>query len=147
MADITITKITSPQDMEKCFHIRTVVFVDEQNVPLEEEMDGLDNEAEHYLLFVDGTACGTARVRLLDGVAKIERVAVLRNRRGHDIGRRLMDFIMEDISTNPDIHTLKLGAQIQVVGFYEKLGFSGYGDEFIDAGIRHRWMKRAVQAG
>jgi len=142
MAEITIAKITSPQDMEKCFHIRTVVFVDEQKVSIEEEMDGLDGEAAHYLLFVDGAACGTARVRLLGEVAKIERVAVLRDRRGYDIGRRLMRYIMDDIRKNPDIHSLKLGAQIQVVGFYEKLGFSCYGEEFIDAGIRHRWMKR-----
>ncbi len=142
MADITITKVTSAQDMEKCFHIRTKVFIDEQKVPIEEEMDGLDGEAEHYLLFVDGVACGTARVRLLEKVAKIERVAVLKSFRGKDAGVRLMRYIMDDIGKKPDVETLKLGAQIQVVGFYKKLGFHCYGEEFLDAGIRHRWMER-----
>lgn len=140
----SITKITSQQDMQKCFHIRTKVFVEEQNVPVDEEIDGLDPGACHYLLSVDGTACATARVRYLSGVAKIERVAVLKDWRGHAIGRQLMKFIMADIGENPAIRQMKLGAQIQVIDFYDKLGFKSYGDEFLDAGIRHRWMKREL---
>jgi len=144
MTEITIAKITSAEDMAECFHIRTVVFVEEQDVSLSEEIDGLDPEAEHYLLTVDGVACATARVRILGLVAKIERVAVMKNRRGQALGRKLMEFVIADIKRDSAITTLKLGAQVQVIDFYRQLGFKSYGDEFVDAGIRHRWMERPL---
>ena len=142
MTDIKIAKINTDAHLKDCLKIRTFVFVQEQNVSVEEEMDGLDNEADHYLLWVRDEPVATARVRLLSGVAKIERVAVLKSQRGKDIGRKLMEFIISDLKQNPAIQTLKLGAQVQVIPFYERLGFMAYGDEFMDAGIRHRWMKR-----
>lgn len=141
MTQVTVKKITTKADREKCFHIRAVVFVDEQKVPLQEEMDGLDDTAVQYLLTVDNHALATARVRYLDDIAKIERVAVLKGKRGLNMGKQLMEFIMNDIRQNPHIHLMKLGAQTQVIGFYEKLGFESYGDEFLDAGIPHKWMK------
>lgn len=144
MTDVKIIKITSQEDLKKCIHIRTIVFVHEQNVPVSEEIDGLDGEADHYLLTVDGKEVATARVRYLSETAKIERVAVLKNMRGYNAGRRLMDYIMADIQKNPAINIMKLGAQVQVVNFYVKLGFESYGDEFLDANIRHRWMKREI---
>ncbi len=144
MTDIKIAKITAEKDLEKCIHIRTVVFVDEQNVPVDEEIDGLDHEAVHYLLSVDGEAIATARVRYLNEIAKIERVAVLKKLRGHAIGRKLMKFIVADIQKNSAIKTIKLGAQIQAIEFYEKLNFESYGDEYLDAAIRHIWMKREI---
>lgn len=142
MTEITICKITRPEDLEKCFHIRTVVFIEEQQVPAAEEIDGLDPEADQFLLSVDGVPTATARVRYLDNIAKIERVAVLKVRRGLNIGRRLMEYIIADIHHRPDITTLKLGAQTQVIGFYQKLGFTAHGAEFLDAGIKHQWMTR-----
>jgi len=142
MTEITIHKVTSEDDLKRCLHIRTVVFVEEQNVPVEEEIDGLDPQADHYLLSVAGQAAATARVRYPDNVAKIERVAVFKGNRGLNIGKRLMEFIMDDICKKPAITYMKLGAQVQVIPFYEKLGFVCYGEEFLDAGIRHRWMKR-----
>ncbi|VAV95164.1 hypothetical protein MNBD_ALPHA02-1561 [hydrothermal vent metagenome] len=140
MTDIKIAKINTDAHLKDCLKIRTIVFVQEQNVSVEEEMDGLDNEADHYLLWVRDEPVATARVRLLSDMAKIERVAVLKSRRGKDIGRKLMEFIISDLKKNPAIRTLKLGAQVQVIPFYERLGFTAYGDEFLDAGIRHRWM-------
>ena len=144
MTDLTVTRVTSGEDLEKCITIRTIVFVEEQDVPVDEEIDGLDNEADHYLLFLRGEATATARVRYLDDIAKIERVAVLKCHRGHNLGRHLMEFIIKDIQKKPEIRTLKLGAQIHALVFYEKLGFSCYGDEYLDAGIKHRWMKREI---
>ena len=137
---IEISKITRQSDRDDCFHIRTKVFVEEQNVPLDEEMDGHDGDADHYLLRLKGKATATARVRILGDVAKIERVAVLRSERGLNIGRKLMEFIMADIQNDKTVTLMKLGAQVQVIPFYENLGFTSYGDEFLDAGIKHRWM-------
>jgi len=145
---IKISKITGKNDRDHCFHIRTVVFVEEQNVPLNEEMDGLDDDADHYLLWQDDTPIATARVRYLGGTAKIERVALLKGYRGRNIGLTLMEYIIEDIRSDlqksPKVTQLKLGAQIQVIPFYEKLGFISHGDDFLDAGITHRWMTRKI---
>ncbi|MCF6215701.1 MAG: GNAT family N-acetyltransferase [Emcibacter sp.] len=140
MNEIKIIKVTSEKNLSHCFHIRTIVFVEEQNVPMNEEIDGLDAEADHFLLYLGQIPVATARVRYLNDIAKIERVAVLKGNRGHKIGHQLMGFIMADIKKNPHIKLMKLGAQVPVIAFYEKLGFICHGDIFLDAGIRHRWM-------
>lgn len=144
MTNITITKITSDEDMAKCFHIRTLVFIDEQNVPYDEEIDGLDPISDQFLLEVDGHPIATARVRYLKDHAKIERVAVLKTQRGLNIGQRLMEFVMADIQTHKTIGQMKLSAQVYVTAFYEKLGFETYGDIFLDCDIEHIWMKRDI---
>ncbi len=140
MSEIKIIKVTSEEDMNHCFHIRTTVFVEEQNVPMDEEIDGLDGQADHFLLYLGQSPIATARVRYLNDMAKIERVAVLKGNRGHKIGQQLMGFIMADIKKNPQLKRMKLGAQVPVIAFYEKLGFICCGDIFLDAGIQHRWM-------
>jgi len=140
MSEITITKIISEEDLNRCFQIRATVFVEEQNVPMDEEIDGLDGQADHFLLYCGQIPVATARVRYLNDLAKIERVAVLKGNRGHRIGQQLMGFIMADIKKNPQLKRMKLGAQLQVIAFYEKLGFTCCGDIFLDAGIQHRWM-------
>ena len=71
MADITIEKITSEEEIAKCFQIRAVVFIEEQNVPYEEEIDGLDPVSDQFLLSVDGEPIATGRVRYQDDLAKI----------------------------------------------------------------------------
>ena len=144
MTDITIEKINSEEDIAKCFQIRAVVFIEEQNVPYEEEIDGLDPVSDQFLLSVDGEPIATARVRYQDDLAKIERVAVLKGQRGLNIGYQLMQFIIADILTHPTIKHMKLAAQVQVTTFYEKLGFESYGDVFLDAAIDHIWMKREI---
>lgn len=144
MTAIKISKITSDTELKDCFHIRTIVFINEQNVPLAEEMDQWDQEADHYLLSMAGKAAATARVRYISDIAKIERVAVLKEMRGHNIGQRLMTYIMADIKKNPAIRIMKLGAQTHAITFYQKLGFECYGDEFLDAGIPHKWMTKSL---
>jgi len=119
------------------------VFVVEQSVPLDEEVDGLDGGATHTALYADGALVGTARLRVVDGVAKIERVAVDRARRGLGLGRRVMADI-EDAARSAGCVEAKLAAQIQVLGFYEDLGYVAEGDVFLDAGIEHRWMRKPL---
>ena len=86
-------QITRTDDLAACHAIRRVVFIDEQAVPEELEMDDLDGEAIHLLATVDGRPAGTARLLLRDEVGKIGRVAVLAD--SSKFGRRLFAQVAE----------------------------------------------------
>lgn len=119
--------------------IRTQVFVVEQNVPADLELDGLDQEAIHLLIHQNGCAMATARVRFKDKACKFERFAVLKEYRKLGLGRILVE---EALKLVPADHLTFLHAQIQVVDFYKSFGFEVYGDSFTEAGIVHYKMVR-----
>lgn len=141
---ITILKIISEQDREDCFYIRRKVFIEGQNVPAEIEIDGLDSEADQYLLKVDGAAAGTARVRFINNKAKIERVAILSHFQGKGLGKKLMEHIIADIKKSENVEIIALGAQVSAIPFYASFGFQVVSDEYMDAGITHQDMEVAV---
>ncbi len=134
-------RIAGPDDLEACFALRRVVFIDEQLVPEDEEWDGLDDACVHFLASHDGDAVGTARLRVVDGVAKAERVAVLASARGLGAGRAVMDALHVE-AARQGLARVILAAQMPALPFYERLGYVAWGDEFDDAGIPHRWMGR-----
>jgi ElaA protein len=133
-----MTQITRTDDIATCLQIRRVVFIEGQDVPEAEEIDGEDPDCIHYLAQVDGTPVATARVKPLGTKAKIQRVAVLDAHRGTGLGAELMRFILDDLRAEFD--EAVLGSQTHAIGFYEKLGFEAFGPEFDDAGIPHREM-------
>lgn len=116
--------------------IRRIVFIDEQNVPQEEEWDGLDPECQHFLALLEGQPVGTARL-LPD--AHIGRVAVLADARGSGIGVLLMKAAIE-AARHAGHSQVALSAQVHALAFYERLGFVAHGEAFLDAGIPHREM-------
>ncbi len=117
--------------------IRTAVFVREQGVPLELEMDDRDSAATHLLAFApDGTAIATGRL-LVDG--HIGRMAVRAKWRHRGVGRRLLDRLVR-IADSRNLPWVFLHAQSAAVGFYEQAGFTREGDIFMDAGIPHQKM-------
>ena len=136
--------ITRTDDLAACHAIRRVVFIDEQAVPEELEMDDLDGEAIHLLATVDGRPAGTARLLLRDEVGKIGRVAVLADRRDTGLGAALIRAALDELRAVPGVTTAKLGAQVHALGFYERLGFTAFGPVYDDAGIPHRDMTRPL---
>ncbi|MDP4990064.1 MAG: GNAT family N-acetyltransferase [Marivita lacus] len=138
---VTVLRVADPTD---CYAIRYDVFVEEQQVPVELERDELDATAIHLLATDNGTPVGAARIVLTRDTGKIGRVCVLRDRRHNGIGSTLMCETLEILHDMPGITRAALGAQIDALGFYEKLGFTAYGDVFDDAGIEHRMMERRV---
>lgn len=132
---------TDPR-LHEAIRIRQDVFVDEQHVPLEQELDGKDETAWHLLAYWEGVPVGTTRI-LLGPVAKVGRVAVLKAFRGYQIGRQLMEEA-EKLAHRHGAMDVMLDAQVSVIPFYEKLGYLGEGDEFWDAGIPHRRMRRSL---
>jgi len=139
-----------PDDRAILVQIRRVVYIEEQNVDEGEEFEGLDPECPHFIAEIDDensgqpTPVGVARLRFLeDGTIKGERFAVLAEHRGAGIGRALVETV-EDESRRRGGREILLAAQVQALGFYERLGYVAYGEEFDEAGIPHRMMKREL---
>ena len=116
--------------------IREKVFVDEQNVPIEEEWDGRDEGSRHFLAEADGKPIGT--VRLL-ATGQIGRMAVLPQGRGLGIGHRLLDAAVA-AARRGDYPQIFLEAQTHALDFYRKAGFRPEGPNFMEAGIPHQRM-------
>ena len=140
---LTVITTTDSHDLRRCQAIRRVVFTIGQGVDAAIEVDGRDGLCTHFLARLGEHDVGAARMRVVDGVAKAERVAVLSGHRGAGIGRALMD-ALEQAAQTAGLPRVKLSAQSDVVVFYELLGYTAYGEEFIEADIPHRWMEKTL---
>jgi predicted GNAT family N-acyltransferase len=137
-----VLRVVRTDDFRTCRDIRREVFVDEQGVPLDQEMDEHDATATHFLAFDDGEPVGTARLRTLpEGTPKAERVAVRAAHRRTGIGRALMT-ALEDAARHKG--RIVLNAQVPVIPFYERLGYEAEGPIFDEAGIPHRAMRKRL---
>lgn len=139
----SIFEYDDPQ-FDAALDLRTRVFVDEQDVPMDREVDGNDPEATHFLVS-DPDPVAVARAREYgDDALKIERVAVDTDARGEGYGHAVMDAV-ESYAGETDRERLVLDAQVSVVGFYEARGYEVQDDEpFEDAGIQHRRMAKSI---
>lgn len=136
---------TTDQERKACLDIRKQVFILGQDVPEDLEIDGLDESALHVLAGSIDAPIGTARIRIADGRAKIERVAVLDAYQGQGVGFAMMQFILAEMQKRPDVQQAKLGSQTHAIPFYKKLGFAKIGEEYMDANIPHFNMIRDVR--
>jgi predicted GNAT family N-acyltransferase len=146
-----IAVINGSAERSAVFALRMVVFVEEQAVPPEEELDLYDITATHfrvkYASAVDLPETIVATARIVDkghGAAKIGRVAVHKQYRGLGIGFALMREVERHAADSGFTEAL-LEAQCHAIPFYEKLGYVAEGDVFLDAGIEHRLMRRSIQ--
>lgn len=121
--------------------IREAVFVAEQGVPPEIELDDWDERCEHAIAYdAEGTPVGTGRL-LPDG--HIGRMAVLRESRGKGVGARLLDALIERARAR-GISRVALNAQAHAAPFYARFGFLVAGEAFMEAGIPHFAMEREL---
>ncbi len=135
--------ISNEQQLNDAFTIRKKVFVEEQQVPPEEEIDALESEATHFVLYINEEPAGAGRFRTVDGYGKIERICVLKDFRGTGAGNAIMKKI-ESFARKEGLKRLKLNAQIQAIPFYSKLGYKVVSEEFLDAGIPHKTMVKEI---
>ncbi len=123
--------------------IRFEVFVEEQQVPIAEELDAMDAECLHALAFnQQGVAVATGRL-LPDG--HIGRMAVRLSERGKGVGAAVLQALVESAQTR-GFKEVVLGAQLHAKGFYLKQGFVEFGDVFLDANIEHVMMRKRLAA-
>jgi predicted GNAT family N-acyltransferase len=135
-----IQRTTWEKGKELLSNIRYQVFVDEQKVPIELEIDTDDPLAAHVLCLVDGQPVGTGRI-ILDG--HIGRLAVLQAHRKQGYGNKILDHL-ELIAKENDLTQVFLNAQITAIPFYEKRGYTIISDVFDDAGIPHQTMQKTL---
>ncbi len=136
---------TDLKQREDAYSVRMTVFVNEQNVPASIEIDELEDEAVHFVLYDDEMSpCGAGRFRTVGYYGKVERICVLKESRGQGAGDLIMGAIEQHAATVPQLTALKLDAQVQAIPFYEKRGYEVVSDEFLDAGIVHKTMTKPL---
>ncbi|MCA0042035.1 GNAT family N-acetyltransferase [Celeribacter litoreus] len=137
---MTVT-IAPTEDVDACIALRIEVFVGEQGIPMEEEIDDLDDVSTHLLATDEtGAPVGTARVYEQGEIGKIGRVCVAKSQRGTGLGAKLVQACVDELRSRNHLSTAKLSAQTYAIGFYEKVGFEAVGEEYPDAGIPHKDM-------
>ena len=141
--------LDTKDELDLGFALRTEVFVEEQKVPVELELDEKDNSDNtvHIGYFDDDKLIGVARLIDLDkDIIHIGRVAINKDYRGKGIGRELIigcENIAHHILKREVI--IELGAQIQAEKFYKSLGYNRVNDKiYLDAGIEHVDMRKVI---
>ena len=129
------------QEAQKdAFKVRHEVFILEQRVPQELEIDVFDPTALHALAYSDNACIGTARLHVNDDrTGQIGRMAILSPFRNKGLGHQIMKALIE-VAKSKEISSLILHAQVSAIPFYEKLGFIANGPIYDEAGIPHRNM-------
>lgn len=145
-----VERVSTQAQLDECYAIRMDVFVDEQKVPVAEELDDLDvAPTTVHLLVRDeaGTAVATGRL-LTDpshpDVVHVGRVAVRREVRGTGAGRLLMEALHDAARAwRGGRVRVELSAQEQALAFYQRLGYTIEPGRYLDAGIWHRdaWLE------
>ena len=153
--EVVVAVVADDRSRAAAYAIRHEVFVDEQHVPVELELDAADPGAVHVLVVVNGEPVATGRLvaepagykegvdPAAGAVAHLGRVAVLARHRGAGLGALLVR-ALESEAADAGLAVAFLGAQTSAVPFYEKLGYAAYGAVFDDAGIPHRRMTRLL---
>jgi predicted GNAT family N-acyltransferase len=154
VSKLEVTTIRTMAELREALAVRLRVFVEEQGVPLEEEVDRYDidpatnTSAVHVLGRLEGEAIATGRL-LLDQpegeLPHIGRVAVLADHRRSGHGTAIMAALHEEALTR-GFRGVTLAAQLHAVPFYEMLGYVAHGPVFLDAGIEHRQMDLGLGA-
>jgi len=136
---LQVKQIFSDEAKARAFGIRMRVFVSEQGVPRDIELDDDDQHAIHFLATSSGRAVGTARLVMRGKKAKVGRMAVLKKYRRKGIGAALLTRVIA-AAKHRGARIIFLHAQMTVIEFYEKMGFRCVGPVFDEAGIAHRQM-------
>lgn len=143
---MSVRLVASAAELEQAFAIRRAVFVGEQGIPPEEEFDDLDDEAEHLLAFAAGRPAGTCRLLGVGTAAvRLGRVAVLSAFRGRGLAAELLA-LADERARAAGAEEIVIKAQLTARGLYERSGYvvSGDGTVFLDAGIEHVTMTKAL---
>jgi predicted GNAT family N-acyltransferase len=147
---VELFDINDTERMRQALAIRTRVFVEEQGVPPDEEIDDHDRTdaaALHVLARDGGRFLGAGRFYVSEpGTVQIGRMAVLAEARGSGAGRALLTALVAE-ARRRGFRRAHLHAQTHARGFYLKCGFTDDGETLWDAGILHQPMSLELGSG
>ena len=125
---------------QDAYLIREKVFIQEQGVPADMELDEFDPSSKHALAYEGNLCVGTGRlVHLHSHHAQIGRMAVLSTFRNRGIGKAILSRLIT-LAKTEGVLTLTLHSQVAAIPFYAKMGFIVEGPIYDEAGISHRNM-------
>ncbi len=143
---VELFDIHDTERMAAAFSVRVPVFVDEQHVPAEEEIDEhdrTDTEARHALVRDGDVPVAAGRYFRIGTTAQVGRMAVLAAYRGRGIGRLVLDALVGDARAR-GYARVALNAQDHAVAFYTKAGFTPFGETLVECDILHQPMELAL---
>lgn len=145
MANYQIQRVQSKEELQDAYSIRKKVFVEEQRVPEDLEIDEFEELSEHFVAYNEQRIpVGAGRLRpLTGGEAKVERICVSQNERGNGLGVLVMQEL-ESVAKEIGIQTLLLHSQDHAEPFYLRLGYQTISEPFDEAGIVHVKMKKEL---
>lgn len=139
---VEVRVVEQKEDYENALSVRRVVFVEEQQVPIELEIDNYEEASTHFVAYDDEhLPVGAGRLRSKGDWAKVERICVLKDRRREHIGEAIMERL-EEVARKEGFKRLSLNAQTHAQKFYEKLGYQVTSELFYEAGIPHVEMRK-----
>jgi len=142
--EIEIKLVETEPEMESAVAVRFRVFVSEQSIPPEEELDNADATASHAIALCQGQVVGTGRLVFCeDGWAQIGRMAVDAEWRRKGVGSRILRFL-EESALDLGLHHCMLHSQEYVRGFYAAHGYHEHGDTFLEVDIPHVEMRKEL---
>ena len=145
MDGIAVRLSVSEEDAAGLRALRLDVFVDEQGVPADEELDSDDDIAVHAVAVRDGVVVGTGRLVLVSALeARVGRMAVKATVRRQGVGAALLRFL-EAEARSRGIARIVLHAQAHARTFYDKHGYAAEGGPFTEAGIEHISMAKTLR--
>ena len=131
-------------EVDAALALRYEVFCVEQGVSLAEERDGRDGEALHLVVVQDGELVGSCRLLVEGSEVKLGRMAVAPAHRGRGLAAQLL-VEAEAQARALRAQRIALAAQLTAQALYERAGYAPYGDVFLDAGIEHVMMGKALE--
>jgi predicted GNAT family N-acyltransferase len=141
---LEVRRAASAGEVTAALELRHAVFCDEQGVPLADELDGRDEEAIHLVASAEGGVMGTCRLlRGPGGTARLGRLAVAGHARRRGIGTALVR-AAEDEARALGAHRVRLDAHVPAQALYAALGYQVLGQPFVDAGLPHVRMEKAL---
>jgi predicted GNAT family N-acyltransferase len=137
---ITMLWFFGEQGLEDVYALRRRVFIEEQKIAPEDEYEGDDGACIHTVIYEGGIPAATGRIKITRDDYIIGRVATLPEHRGKGFGRAIMQALIKACCIMGGQRQI-LHAQTTAQGFYEKLGFTVYGEPFEEAGLPHVYME------
>ncbi len=143
---VDVRPARTPEEISKALEIRRQVFVVEQGIGSDLDVDGLDSRCLHVLAWLGELAIATGRLRVEGETGVLARIAVLPKHRGRGVGRLVVSKL-EELAKGQALNRLELHPHLHLEGFYSDLGYRRRPGEFAVGGYRLLTMVKDLKGG